>query len=186
MISRMAIRVAGAVTLWTASAHADEAACVAGRERAAGQYAACQSQARATGAVVGLTKCRIRYGESWAKLKARPPGTSCVPATRFADGGDGTVFTVFLSAMNNGGGSAGANDWRLPTIQELPTIVLPEAYPCVTFPCTVPELGPDSSSGYWSAHPCALPDGRVARQHVLRVSEPLRPKTSDLLVRAGY
>jgi len=64
---------------------------------------------------------------------------------------DGTVFTTFLANLNSGGGFAGANGWRLPTIQELQTILLPETSPCTTSPCTVSELGPDAASFYWSA-----------------------------------
>jgi len=65
--------------------------------------------------------------------------------------GDGTLSTDFLADLNSGGGFAGANGWCLPTIQELQTILLPETYPCVTSPCTVPELGSDTAIYYWSA-----------------------------------
>jgi hypothetical protein len=64
--------------------------------------------------------------------------------------GDGTAFTDFLESLNSGGGFAGSNDWRLPTVQELHTILLPESYPCSS-PCAVPELLPDKSMSYWSA-----------------------------------
>ena len=47
---------------------------------------------------------------------------------------DGTAFTTFLSGLNSGAGFAGANGWRLPTLAELGTILLPES-PCTADPC---------------------------------------------------
>lgn len=50
----------------------------------------------------------------------------------------GTVFTVFLAALNGGAGPftcfANFCDWRLPTNEELETILL-SSYPCGTSPC---------------------------------------------------
>lgn len=63
---------------------------------------------------------------------------------------DGAVFTDFLANVNAGSGFASANGWRLPTLAELQTIVLPEPYPCTTNPCIDATFG--STSGYyWSA-----------------------------------
>jgi hypothetical protein len=66
---------------------------------------------------------------------------------------DGTVFTDFLANLNTGVGFSGANGWRLPTVAELQTILLPELYPCGTSPCIdQTAFGPtDASSVYWSA-----------------------------------
>jgi len=67
---------------------------------------------------------------------------------------DGTAYTDFLESLNAGGGFAGANGWRLPTILELSTILLPSKVSPTVFPRTVPELGPDAGIGgftYWSA-----------------------------------
>ena len=193
-----------AFLLTTTAVRADETACQAGREKAAGTYASCQSKAKATSltdfakAQIAFGKCRVKYDAAWAKLVAKNVGTSCAGA-RFVDNGDstvtdhltglvwekkttvagsgsnpsdrhdvdntytwtngdadptdedGTVFTDFLADLNSGGGFAGTNDWRLPTIAELQTILLPETYPCATSPCTVSELGTDAASGYWSA-----------------------------------
>jgi hypothetical protein len=196
---------AAAFLLTTTAARADETACVAGREQAAGKYASCQSKAKVrylsddAKAETAFAKCRIKYDATWEKLKTENPATTCDTATRFVDNGDstvtdhltglvwekktttpgsganpsdrhdvdntytwtngdadftdgdGTAFTDFLADLNSGGGFAGANGWRLPTIQELQTILLPETYPCATSPCTVTELGANAASSYWSA-----------------------------------
>ena len=193
-----------AFLLPTNAARADQTACTAGLEKAAGAYASCQSKAKVTfltdwdKAQTAFAKCRVKYDAAWAKLVAKNVGTSCADP-RFEDNGDstvtdhltglvwekkttvagsganpsdrhdvdnyytwtngdaddtdgdGTAFTDFLADLNSGGGFAGANGWRLPTIAELQTILLPETYPCATSPCTVSELGADAASGYWSA-----------------------------------
>jgi hypothetical protein len=66
--------------------------------------------------------------------------------------GDGTAFTTFLSSLNTGG-FGGANGWRLPTMAELQTILLPEpAGACTSDPCIDPVFGPYTHSGaYWTA-----------------------------------
>jgi hypothetical protein len=64
--------------------------------------------------------------------------------------GDGSAFTSFLSSLNGGGCFAGECDWRLPTRDELQTI-LSEAQPCVTSPCIDPVFGPTAPSVYWSS-----------------------------------
>jgi len=72
---------------------------------------------------------------------------------------NGTVFTSFLSTVNGGGGFAGANGWRLPTLAELQTIVLDFACTggaectCPSFPCVDPALDASNTqaSDYWSS-----------------------------------
>ena len=65
--------------------------------------------------------------------------------------GNGTVFTEFLPGLNSGGGFAGANDWRLPTVVELMTI-LNQPYLCATSPCVDSAFGLyTQSSHYWSS-----------------------------------
>jgi hypothetical protein len=64
---------------------------------------------------------------------------------------DGTAFTSFLPALNSGGCFAEQCDWRLPTIQELQTILL-TPYPCATSPCIDEAVfGPMVADNYWSA-----------------------------------
>jgi hypothetical protein len=73
---------------------------------------------------------------------------------------DGTAFTDFLTTGLNTPGFAGANGWRLPTVDELQTIL-------ADFPCTGTGVGatctctsipwciafndPNTQSTYWSA-----------------------------------
>ena len=62
---------------------------------------------------------------------------------------DGTVFTVFLAALNTGC-FASHCDWRLPTIAELWTIVsLPYPF-CESNPCIDPVFAPTVGGHYWS------------------------------------
>lgn len=73
---------------------------------------------------------------------------------------DGTAFTVFLATLNHstsedGSGAsgcfAGHCDWRLPTVDELKTILLEPVVPCGTHPCIDPIFGPTANAYYWSA-----------------------------------
>lgn len=76
-----------AVLLCAASAHADEAGCIAARYSASGRYAGCEARAIARGGVQSaLSKCRQNYAATWPKLQAKYPGTSCALA-RFVDNG---------------------------------------------------------------------------------------------------
>lgn len=68
------------------------------------------------------------------------------------------VFSHFLRLLNGGGSSgscfAGSCDWRLPTRDELTTIVDPAAPGCEGgSPCISGVFGPTSFSDYWSSGP---------------------------------
>ncbi len=63
---------------------------------------------------------------------------------------DGPVFTDFLENLNTTC-FAGQCDWRVPTINELQTILLPETYPCAPTPCVDPIFLPTQSYNYWSS-----------------------------------
>jgi hypothetical protein len=73
--------------------------------------------------------------------------------------GNGTAFTTFIGALD-GFSFAGTNDWWLPTLAELQTIVKDFACTgagngstctCRSLPCIDGTFGPTQSYGYWSA-----------------------------------
>jgi hypothetical protein len=66
---------------------------------------------------------------------------------------DGTAFTDFLLRLNSNDCFGGQCDWRLPTRDELQTI-LADPYTgdiCKTSSCIDPIFGPTQSLTYWSA-----------------------------------
>lgn len=78
-----------------------------------------------------------------------------------ATAADGTAFTDFLERVNGRlcsestcQGLGGHSDWRVPTIDELQTVLL-EPFPCFPTPCIDPIFGPTASNVYWSSttHP---------------------------------
>ncbi len=109
---------------------------------------------------------------------------------------DGTAFTSFLGTVNGGGGFAGSNGWRLPTLAELETILLDFACKgaggsstcsCASHPCIEGTFGPTQSIGYWSATGYVPNPGDVWVVDFFggRLYFPLPPlKTYDYYVRA--
>lgn len=114
---------------------------------------------------------------------------SCTNPT---DPPDGTAFTSFLETLNSGGGFAGANGWRLPTLPELQSIMLD--YPCTgtgggptcqcgSIPCVDAVFGPTNRNNHWSAT-SYLPDPNGAWTVGFPGDIPANGKTSSLPVRA--
>jgi len=67
---------------------------------------------------------------------------------------DGTVFTSFLAALNEGAGFAGSSGWRLPTLAEIYTLFTLVDGECRTPPCIDAIYGPYPTldlSLYWSS-----------------------------------
>ncbi len=216
-MTKLSVTIAACATLLCAAtalaAATAEQKCQAERAKAAGPYALCQQQAQAKSQTSpsydfekGVSKCRVTYTSTWAKLQAKGAlaGSSCL-GIRFtnngtavtdkltglqwekktnlddtfnfadrhdadnlytwcadgnsdgvcdtADAADGTAFTDFLQSLNNAGCFAGQCDWRLPTRDELQTI-LADAYTgsaCTTLACIDPIFGPTPAYAYWSA-----------------------------------
>jgi hypothetical protein len=87
----------------------------------------------------------VNYGYSWSQPGDPSEVTGTAP--------DGTAFTLFLRNLNTqeNGGFAGHNDWRLPTRQELLSIVDRSQFPAIDpifGPTKVGELG--AWGYYWS------------------------------------
>ncbi len=72
---------------------------------------------------------------------------------------NGTAITDLLDKLNGAAGPitcfANQCDWRLPTLQELESILI-APFPCGHNPCIDPSFGPTSSAGYWSATTLAI------------------------------
>lgn len=96
----------------------------------------------------------------------------------------GTAYTTFLAQLNGSGGFAGHTDWRLPTSEELQTILV-EPFECGLSPCIdITTFGPTASEYYWtsstwSEHPSEAYIVNFTNGYVTSGS-----KSGDLRVRA--
>ena len=96
-------------------------------------------------------------GLTWERKDNDCPGVHCVDTfyawSNTQTTADGAAFTEVLSLLNSGGCFEDQCDWRLPSRDELQTI-LSDAYTggkCPTAACIDPTFGPAQASGYWSA-----------------------------------
>lgn len=96
---------------------------------------------------------------------------------------DGTAFTGFLAALNAGSCFAGHCDWRLPSLNELQTI-LRAPKPCDANPCIDPVFGPTTSSTYWSGETSAYHPARAWYLFFISGYWTTAPKVSPYHVRA--
>lgn len=97
---------------------------------------------------------------------------------------DGGAFSTFLASLNGGACFAGQCDWRLPTLEELQTI-LSTPYPCATSPCIDPIFGMTQPFNYWTA--TGLPSDQAFAWAVAFGDGSIAPgetKTNLLFVRA--
>jgi hypothetical protein len=97
---------------------------------------------------------------------------------------DGTIFTTFLDTLNAPGACfASQCDWRLPTPEELQTI-LSQAYPCATYPCVDGTFGLTAANYYWTRS-TRLTDATYARVvSFFNGLVDLHPKSAIAYVRA--
>jgi hypothetical protein len=93
----------------------------------------------------------------WERKDNDCPGVHCVDTlyawSNAQTTADGNAFTEFVSSLNTVACFEGQCDWRLPTRDELQTIVS-DPYTgsrCTTAACIDPVFGPSQDSGYWSA-----------------------------------
>jgi hypothetical protein len=96
---------------------------------------------------------------------------------------DGTVYTDFLTSLNDGACFAGQCDWRLPTREELQTIVS-EPYPCNSSPCIDAIFGPTESSVYLSQTTDAANPWSVWGVYFADGGTSTNAKTASLVARA--
>jgi hypothetical protein len=145
-------------------------------QRCVTKYAATWARLQANAAATGSTCDAARFTDNgdgtvtdrltalqWEK-KVNLDGSTSVADPHDADNAyawtesaiaaNGSAFTSFLAALNTGGCFAGQCDWRLPTRDELLTIMLT---PFCTTPgtCIHPALG-ETVANYWSATSFAL------------------------------
>lgn len=96
---------------------------------------------------------------------------------------DGGAFTDFLAMLNSGGCFAGQCDWRLPTLEELQTILLESCM--ISGPCIDESVFGPVGGYYWSAtNYVSDPSIAWVVQFISNGSVALTPKDGASSVRA--
>jgi hypothetical protein len=99
--------------------------------------------------------------------------------TKSGNDPDGSLFTDFLQKLNRGEGQKKYSDWRIPSIDELKTIV-----DCTKTNCLDPVFGPTQASRYWSSTAYLDSPGFAWTVNFFNAQMNFRNSTNPLFARA--